>query len=91
MSQDPRLHGPPRCLLSCSVCDGDHHWIEDSVVPEEDDFFDPEALHPVEKAVLAYDREHGTEHRLAFYGCKHCPAWAECDYVWDTQDGEDGE
>lgn len=42
-----------------------------------------------DRAVLAHDREHGTEHGLAYYACKHCLAWAECDYVWDAQDAED--
>lgn len=90
--QDPRLHGPPTCPVApagCEACSGQHHWIESG--------FDPTALDqddepdPAQVAVAAYDREHGTEHALAYYACKHCPAWCEAEYVWEVLEEEDGE
>lgn len=62
---ESRLHGPAECPVSCSGCDGEHHWIED--VP------DPEEPH---EASTKYGLE-------AWYSCKHCAAWATCEYVWD--------
>jgi hypothetical protein len=85
---DPRLHGPKRCPRApagCEACEGYHHWLEHGFDPsEEPPEEDSQAL-----AVLAYDREHGTDHALAFYGCKHCDAWAEAELVWELEGEED--
>jgi hypothetical protein len=71
------IHGPAKCERPCVECDPGHHWIEMGTAEwaKEDDFDHDD----VELAVLKYDREHGTDHLLAFYACKHCPAWCELD------------
>lgn len=86
---DPRLHGPATCPVAprgCETCRGSHHWIEASVDPGADPNDPDPNLSPADRAVLVHDRQHGTEHALAYYGCKHCDAWAEPEYVWDEED-----
>ncbi len=86
---DPRLHGPEKCPRTCSECSGRHHWIDTGFDPTCEDP-DDEMDDGTARAVLDYDRRHGTEHALAYFACKHCPAWAECDYVWELEeDAED--
>lgn len=90
------LHGPVRCPVApagCSVCDGYHHWLEDGFDPENPPWKDdPEGVadgsYARELAVAEYDREHGTDHALAFWGCKHCPAWATDEHVGSLEEDE---
>lgn len=91
---DQRLHGPEFCPRVCSgcVCDDGrsrHHWIEASADPDDppEEYFDND----VRLQVLEWDRTHGTEHALGFYACKHCEAWAECDYIWDMEEAAEEE
>lgn len=66
------IHGTLVCPKPCAECpDADHHWLEES--------FDPVALaeNEPQHPVLVYDGEHGTDHVLAHWQCKHCPAWKE--------------
>lgn len=89
---DPRLHGPPRCPRApagCEACSGFHHWLDSGFDPENASYCTEENLLSGERAVLDYDREHGTEHALAFFGCKHCDAWAECEYVWELEEAQE--
>jgi hypothetical protein len=65
------IHGPQTCLRPCVDCDPGHHWLPACLDSNEWAGLDGEDY----EAVLAFDREHGTEHALAFYACKHCPAW----------------
>jgi hypothetical protein len=84
---DPRLHGPERCPAApagCEACSGLHHWLEDGFDPSEDP---PDDEDEQRTRVVAFDLLHGTDHALAFFGCKHCGAWAECDYVRDLEEG----
>lgn len=82
-----KIHGTIRCPHRCDVCsNGGHHWIECSLDPDcvsedEDDGFDD---------VVRFDNANGTEHRLAFYSCKHCDAWAEHDAFDDDDEQEAG-
>lgn len=58
--------GPEQCPKPCGVCEGvGHHWID--VCPNPDDVNDQNLQHEAFKT-------HGL---LAWYGCKHCDAWAE--------------
>jgi hypothetical protein len=90
VSVDPRLHGPEFCPRVCTLCaceDGRsrHCWTEDSFDPGDPD---GEEADERQKAVFAWDLGHGTDHCQAFYGCRHCRAWAEAEYVWGLE-GED--
>jgi hypothetical protein len=90
VSADPRLHGPEFCPRVCALCaceDGRsrHCWTEDSFDPGDPD---GEEADERQKAVFAWDLGHGTDHCQAFYGCRHCRAWAEAEYVWGLE-GED--
>lgn len=60
----------------------------ETIDPTDTSYCTDENLTPVQKAILAYDREHGTEYAMAHYACKHCSAWAEADYVWDLEDAD---
>lgn len=97
---DPRVHGPEFCPHRCDGCpDGRHHWLDDGIY--EDEWGESDPRHPDTEAdasddphhalVKAFDREHGTEHRYGFYGCKHCDAWAEFEFIEDQEDDEDPE
>lgn len=70
------IHGPQTCPRPCADCNPGHHWLP--VCLDLSEFADPLDSEDYE-AVLAFDREHGTEHALAFYACKHCPAWISDD------------
>lgn len=91
---DPRLHGPEFCPRVCTGCvceDGRsrHHWLDAGFDPTEPE----DGRDPDERAVLDYDRDHGTEHGLAYFQCSHCSAWAEAEYVWELEEAaqeEDG-
>ena len=66
--------GPKACPSPCWECsDGTsaHHWIENGFDPDDPDEDEERSL------VFAYDQMHGTEHSLAHWACKHCPAWKE--------------
>jgi hypothetical protein len=83
---DARVHGTATCPHRCSTCpSGLHHWIEDGYTkdeygegdPRNGPDTDPESQDDEHiRAVKAFDREHGTEHLYAFFGCKHCGTWA---------------
>lgn len=84
---DKRVHGPEICPHRCSVCeDGRHHWMENGFDPSDPYYGsadDPDRdLHNAIKAA-------GEMQAAAHYACKHCPAWCECDYVWDLEEGDD--
>jgi hypothetical protein len=64
------IHGPQACLRPCVECHPGHHWLP-ICLPDDPDEDEVEDFH----SVLDFDREHGTDHALAFYACKHCPAW----------------
>lgn len=82
---NPMVHGPAQCPHRCGTCEhGEHHWIETGFDPEDTD---PDVADD-HAAVREYDRINGTEHGLAYYGCKHCPAWAEHDTFDDEMDEE---
>ncbi len=81
---DPRVHGSAQCEHRCGTCShGEHHWIDAGFDPT-----DPEEEDAQAAAILAYDREHGTEHAMAHYACKHCAAWAECEFIWEQEEDD---
>lgn len=63
-------HGNPesgRCVMHCSACDGNHHWLPGSYDPDA-----PEGC----------DRGEHVPHDQGFqawYVCKHCEAWTPDD------------
>jgi len=65
------LHGPAACPRSCSVCDGSHHWIEEAIDWDEACDGDTDIPENDERRALK-----------CWYECKHCDAWATCEYVW---------
>jgi hypothetical protein len=88
---DPRLHGPETCPVApkgCDGCSGNHHWLDTGYNPDDLNFEDEDET---VLAVAAFDRAHHTEHLLAFYACKHCASWAECDYVEELEEADDFE
>ena len=65
-----RTGGPDICERPCGECDADHHFSEGGLA-----MADEEPEHEAAKLGI-----------LAWYGCKHCPAWRE----WtDNMDEED--
>lgn len=59
------LQGSTECLRTCDGCNGHHHWILECA---EDDTTVPPGIQP-HPALLAG--------HIAWYECKHCPAWCE--------------
>lgn len=80
---DPRVHGPATCSLTCSVCSGGHHWIEDGFDPD-DPYFGSEDDPDRERSNAI--KATGEENAAAHFVCKHCSAWCECEFVWDEDD-----
>jgi hypothetical protein len=85
---DPRVHGAAHCPHRCGDCPhGRHHWIESGFDPTD---WQREESDDAERAVMDYDRDHGTEHALAYGACKHCPAWCEGDVLDEDDEFDDG-
>jgi hypothetical protein len=76
---DPLIHGPQICECPCYECDHGHHWMENSLAPDEEEM----DAHQV----LAYDREHSTEHALAHLVCKVSPkaVGERCPRTWPEE------
>lgn len=72
MAEAITIHGPQVCPRPCVDCDPGHHWLPDGYDPDD---LQGQEEEPHIAPILAYDREHGTEHILGHYTCKHCPAW----------------
>jgi len=72
------LHGPAACPRLCSGCDGGHHWIEEAI--------DWEGLTGDELSEVSVPE--GDERRSlpCWFECKHCDAWATCEYVWALEE-----
>ena len=75
------LHGPAACPRACSGCDGGHHWIEDGM----------DWLNATEEEIEDAGVPSGDPRRVleCWFSCKHCPAWATCEYVWDLEEADD--
>lgn len=70
-----RVHGPVACERSCSMCDGEHHWLEDCVQEEDLDETWREGVMNLPDVGQPY------------LPCMHCKAWAEYPEWW-SEDAE---
>lgn len=66
-----RVHGPLACERACSMCDGEHHWMEDAV---QDDDLDEDRHEDVMNLPDVGE---------PYLPCKHCKTWAEYPAWWD--------
>lgn len=76
-----QVHGPQACPRRCSECEGKHHWLEQSIDPDDAEWVDEfKSDHPglLEKAgeILKGFESPADDLLLAHYQCKHCPAIA---------------
>lgn len=70
--EEYRVHGPETCPHPCGTCPDRCHHWYEEVAEDEND------PHPA----------HAIYHEDAWYACKHCEAWAPCEYVWSLEEGE---
>lgn len=86
---DPRVHGTEVCPHRCEVCpDGRHHWVESGFDPDDPYYGSEDDPDREQNSAI---RAAGEMNAAAHFVCKHCPTWAECDYVWDLEGNGDGE
>lgn len=93
-----KVHGPPKCPSTCGDCDGDHHFMAESVDPDSHDDLETR----LDAALSATDRAFGITKSFSrelqaaidagateFFLCAHCDAWAEMVDGDDSDDGDD--
>lgn len=77
---ESELHGPAACPCECTLCSGEHCWIEET--PDESGG----------TSMGSRDKPHEAETKYnlpCWFVCRHCEAWATCEYVWALEEEDE--